>query len=1423
MTQLSREPLSPAGLRAAVESVRRRAGGLTLAYGLGLVLLVMAGLIVLGGVADWLLRLPAVPRLLGLLGAIGVLGWVGWRYVVVPLRRRATVGDVAGRLEEHFPQFDDRLRSGLAWEHADDSLRRRTLAEAGEIAGNVRFADVLRTRPALVTAASAAAALVALVVIASLLGPLAGTILGRLVDPLNPNHQWPKTFGVAALDLPDRHPAGRPLTVTASLDKGDPLDVEPTVHFQQGDGSVRRQVMARQEDGTFAATLDPKLAEGVDRGRLRVWVEAGDDATPPATVDLVTRPALVSAIASVTPPPYVGEGGEQRPRVLDLTAGPAVVGDGSTVTLTLGFNKPLREDEGKPAVALTLPDGGAGPGLTWQTTSPGVASASYSARETARFGVAATGRDGFEADLSPTFEVVVRPDRLPTVQIDQPRRNESRTAEAVVPVEVIAEDDFGFDDLTFVVEKLAAGDDAGWTATVPLLGDNVTQEPGTGGDGVRLRARYNWGLSELAMTAGATDLQPGDVLEFHAVADDNYDFGGETHEAVESGRLRVTIISQQELNRRAIGELRQVRDQVAAAKRRQDATARETAEWSEQTADKEALDDADIEAAGRLSRQQSSVTAQTDRLAEKAEQVRRDLEENRAEAEDLKQLAEDVSEALDRAAQGPMRSAAADIDEAAAEGAEQQSRQQEAESAQSEQREASERLDEVMKDMESIGSLRQSVDAVRELLEKQRELGERAEEAMSQTRGKESGELSDEERERAEDLAAEQERLAQETAEALERMAEQAEQMDDPAASEAMENAAQTGKQQDVEQSQRQAAQQQRQNNASRNQQAREQAEIGLRLVLGELERAEQEQMRRLQRQLAELVEQIERLVRRQAGHNLDNLGLRDVEPEALLVEQARRDDDAAVEPTIGRLSAGQEQTERNARDLSRPAEDAPEGGAIAEALTRAAARMERAAVFLRGDDLPAAYEPPQVQALAALVDALDAAREQEEQLREEMEQRQRAAVRDRLVALRDSQANEVNAPMAEHQAQADAGDLNRRERNRPIIEFAPWQAELVAEMEAVESALQEVGGTAFVYAGGRVRSGMNAVEAALRERDTGEGTRRTGDRVAAGLQRMIDALEVEAAEQRFDRNSQGGGQGGQGGGQQGPQLPPTTELKLIRLLQEQINDETEETEPADAAELDRLANDQGELRRVADEMLRKYSQGQMGLGPEPDPATLLPGEDAGEDADAIDAALDDRDLLDDLLGDAARPEPDAGEGGGEGAPAAGDDDAVRRLGDYSARSRQRLDVKDDPGPVTQAVQGRILTAIDDLIEQAKQQSQQQQQQAGGQPQPGQQPGPPQPGGEQADAGGQQPGGAQAGAQQQQQPGGQDGEGSGPPGQEANLGGELDETLANWGQLTPRQREAITEGAAARPLDAYRRLTDAFYQRLGDEASQEQP
>src|SRR5690606_34160302 len=221
---------------------------------------------------------------------------------------------------------------------------------------------------------------------------------------------------------------------------------------------------------------------------------------------------------------------------------------------------------------------------------------------------AATDVDGFVGDLPQTFEVVVRPDQSPTVQIENPRRNESRTAVAVVPLVAVADDDFGFRDISLVVRKL--GED-GFERIVPLYGeeagDAVRVQPVAGTpDRTRLRLSHDWDLSTLA---AEEPLESGDVLGYFVRAQDNYELDGEYHEPVESGKLRITIISQQELNQRVVGELRNVKDQVSAARQAQDRNMRETAELSEQSQEKEELDDADRSAADRLSRQQSAVAA----------------------------------------------------------------------------------------------------------------------------------------------------------------------------------------------------------------------------------------------------------------------------------------------------------------------------------------------------------------------------------------------------------------------------------------------------------------------------------------------------------------------------------------------------------------------------------------------------------------------------------------------------------------------------------------------------------------------------------------------------------------------------------------------------------------------------------------------
>ena len=87
------------------------------------------------------------------------------------------------------------------------------------------------------------------------------------------------------------------------------------------------------------------------------------------------------------------------------------------------------------------------------------------ASESFRFHLHATDTDGLSNTAAEEFEFVVRPDQYPTIVIENPRRNEDRTPESVVPLQAVAEDDFGVQSLKLVVDRV--GDKKHWE--VPLV------------------------------------------------------------------------------------------------------------------------------------------------------------------------------------------------------------------------------------------------------------------------------------------------------------------------------------------------------------------------------------------------------------------------------------------------------------------------------------------------------------------------------------------------------------------------------------------------------------------------------------------------------------------------------------------------------------------------------------------------------------------------------------------------------------------------------------------------------------------------------------------------------------------------------------------------------------------------------------------
>jgi hypothetical protein len=156
------------------------------------------------------------------------------------------------------------------------------------------------------------------------------------------------------------------------------------------------------------------------------------------------------------------------------------------------------------------------------------------------------------------------------------------------------------------------------------------------------------------------------------------------------------------------------------------------------------------------------------------------------------------------------------------------------------------------------------------------------------------------------------------------------------------------------------------------------------------------------------------------------------------------------------------------------------------------------------------------------------------------------------------------------------------------------------------------------------------------------------------------------------------------------------------------------------------------------------------------------------------------------------------------------------------ARSRQRLAINNDPGKVTQEIQKRIVKDLDVLIDASRRQvansSKPNQGNKPGQKQPGAKPGAGQQNQQQANQGksGMKPGTSSNGGMSPAS----DSSLSGAERAEADLAKDIKERMAEWGGLTPREREAVMEGASDKPIKKYERLVEDYYRELAKKATQ---
>ncbi|MEM6458981.1 MAG: hypothetical protein AAF710_06280 [Planctomycetota bacterium] len=1172
-------------LARQLEGVRRRARWLLVGQRLLQAVAVAGPTLVTLGLIDYLLRLPGWLR-----GAVslGLAGWLAWWLVhrlTGAWRFGPTVSALALRLENQYDALRGTLASALEFalhpEHyaqpaATAAMAAASVARAERSLAGVRVDRLIDLRPTrrFVGWGAAAAAAVGLLVVA--MPTYSGIAASRWLLPWG-DAAWPKRVAVAVHALPAVHPVDAPLVLRLDVNRGyrpgmrvwatarpaDDPDTPPQRFLmteQPAPGSAPGSDQAKAGSSYAVSWRPPAEAVrriGSGRGAPRRWLftfAAGDADADAAAVTLVARPAVAALSIDVEPPAYAA--GLVPPRTLNPPAAsprPAAVPalSGSSVEVTLRLNKPLSAAALRPERLV--------PGLADLTSL----SVDAGDRDAVRFSfvideprqveLVLEDEHGLRPAEATSLRFDPREDRPPTVALLDPRADASVLATAVVPVAGRAADDVGVRRLVLDAAHPTRLDSAAEaTQTVLTLADRAARQ-------AELTAEATLDLAPLG-------LEPGDVVVVAAHAEDVYELNGRSHDTVDATPRRLRVIDAATLIDQVRGELAGVRQQAERLERQQTQLLR-------RAGDRPAVLRAEQ---ARVSR---GVAAQRQQL----DAMTRRLAMNRLDEPSLDELIERADD-LAAAAEAASDAAGAAFDEADEPSAESpHDAVARAEAQQAEAREQLEALADLLDQGRDALGLRLELSRLRT---EQEALAQDTRELLPRAVGRSAEELPDDVREALEELAERQRALAEASEDAVRRLQDTAESLaqsaaetgqengeqseQDRAAAEALAEAAAVAQRQGLTPQMEQAERAMEENQLASAGGSQMQALDTLEAMMQQLDEGDSRRQERLRRRLAELAEQLQRLVNEQTAAN----EARQAEPDAArLTAQAEGQNRLWV-----RTIAAQTGAEADAATAE-----------VAPLIGQAVAAQARAVAALRGAERePAAAG--QAVALERLEEALRRVREQAAEAERDQTAQQRAELRQKYTEL----AKRQRTLRGEVQEAVGDGPLTRRAR-AALRGLGGRQGEIGSEAEALG---QEVAETVVFR---RTHERIDATSAAAADKlsraapDAGTAAD-DQQRVAVLLESMAAALDDRAAQREFDSGA--GAAAGAGGGGGEPQLiPPAAELRLLRGVQQAVYDQTRRLAEAggageiDTARLDALGAEQRELSELGTQLIEQMNQ----------------------------------------------------------------------------------------------------------------------------------------------------------------------------------------------------------------------------------------
>jgi hypothetical protein len=1228
-------------LKRRIATLRSRVWWLATLYGLSWVVgaVLLAALVL--GFLDYLVRFqdPGI-RVICWLVMWGVLAWTCYRYLLLALTAPLPDVELARRLQRRFPVLGDSLASAVDFldQSEDDptagsvALRRAVIAQTTAETEPLDFSQALERGPTLrAVAVSLAICLVAMTLVYS--GPENSWIaIQRLTNPFR-NVPWPQKHHLALWEEVTRVARGQVFEVEVMDERGARLPSDVRIHyrFENADGSVvEESELMRFVDGAIAArksngSVDPRRQMGVMVARrenvsrpFSYRVEGGDDRSMLwIPVEVLEPPRVESVSATLIPPEYTGWLPEEADKQIHAL-------EGTRVEMSATSTKPLQ------SACLCL-DGGREIEARLSGPDRRALRVDFVVEKSGAYWFRLTDVEGLEGGGDARWEIRAVPDAPPSVSIQQPTADVFVIPQAEVPLRISAKDDLAVRRIEVQFTRSDRPDQL--RSLPPLYAGPERVEPQAGGFsgdaelGHSLVKSHRWQLAELG-------LEPGIQVTFHATAADYRPSSGQ------SELRRLIVITPEDLTERIAAWQAAILVELSRVLEMQQRSRRQVGELDLRLGEVGRLNQLDLDHLGgaELGQQQvrRALTSRDEGVPGQILGLLADLENNKVDSPDIYRRMEALLEALDRLDRehlpiierelaSAIKAVQVDLqDQAPGEPPDHPPDDAPPDPGQGDRRPT--RADPIIADSlagagqhqdQVIAALEQMLEGlgrwdqyrrfhsrISRLLRDQEQLAENTRKLAQQTLTKDLKDLLPQESADVKILAGRQFDLARQLDKIQQEMQQAAVELRDgnPLFAETVSDALSRARELGISGGMRSAGGSVQENQMGRAMQRQEQVIEDLKEVLDILANRREHELARLVKQLRDAEADLAEMAGRQEGlqKQFEEAGsLPDPEERRRRLERLRREQEQL-----------QQEAERLARRLERlMAESA------GRMTAQAAEKMRQAEQSAQQGDSQAASK----RAAAAKED-LDQARQQladrRRQAELELALEQMARLEQTLEAMHRQQGAILEQTRRLDRFVEDQGQLTRAQA-ASLHSVARDQTALQAETVGLTERL--VGAEVLNLALSDAAGHMAQAAALLDGRQTGKPTQQAEQNALGRLSQLREALRPETSEEGPDGSGEGSGGPGGTPGQPGSGVQALVELKLLKLMQEEINGRTQAMEEtfgsAEALTGDQrrqyvqLSREQG---RLADLLLNL-------IQPQEDPEgapDLLPGGTSRENED---------------------------------------------------------------------------------------------------------------------------------------------------------------------------------------------------------------